>query len=35
MGFNEANEDLMELIRLKKGDLNSVLDEISTRYQQT
>jgi hypothetical protein len=31
MGFDDPNEDLMEIIRSKKGDLNSVLDEI-TRY---
>jgi len=33
MGFDDPNEDLMEIIRSKKGDLNSVLDEI-TRYHQ-
>jgi len=31
MGFDDPSEDLMEIIRSKKGDLNSVLDEI-TRY---
>jgi hypothetical protein len=33
MGFDEKNEGLMELIRSKNGDLNSVLDEI-TRFHQ-
>jgi hypothetical protein len=31
MGFDEPNDDLMELIRSKKGDLNSILDEINKR----
>jgi hypothetical protein len=34
MGFDEPNEDLLELIRSKKGDLNSVLDEINSRGHQ-
>jgi sequestosome 1 len=33
MGFDERHAGLMELIRSKKGDLNSVLDEI-TRFHQ-
>jgi hypothetical protein len=33
MGFDDPSEDLMELIRSKQGDLNSVLDEM-TRYHQ-
>ena len=33
MGFNEVDESLIELIREKQGDLNSVLDEMSTRRQ--
>ena len=33
MGFADPNNDLLELIRSKNGDLNSVLDEM-TRYHQ-
>ncbi len=33
MGFENPSDDLMDLIRSKKGDLNSVLDEM-TRFQQ-
>ncbi|CAF1065101.1 unnamed protein product [Adineta ricciae] len=33
MGFDEVDETLIELIREKQGDLNSVLDEMSTRRQ--
>jgi len=31
LGFNEVNEQLMEIIRSKKGDLNLVLDEINKK----
>ncbi|CAF1416796.1 unnamed protein product [Adineta steineri] len=34
MGFDETDERLMELIRSKQGDLNSILDEINTREKQ-
>jgi len=33
MGFDDSNEELMELIRSKQGDLNSVLDEIARHHQ--
>jgi hypothetical protein len=34
MGFDDTDEGLMELVRSKKGDLNSVLDVINTRHPQ-
>jgi hypothetical protein len=32
LGFDDINEDILELVCSKKGDLNSVLDEIHSRY---